>query len=151
MTLREGVLGSESSVVDKCFGDEEAARADAERLIDTSVVARMIDCGHSGARVGYVHYVVEGNHLYFYAEGRSLLAQTFLDAPIVLEIDDVDPASGLGSSLVIHGTARPAHAVVCKKIERRAPKSAVHATPQCRLVEVVPSSFGWQRIETGAL
>lgn len=135
-------------VVDCAEQDEPSGEAEMERLFRNAVVARVIGVDHSGPTVDYVRYVLDDdNRMYFYAQGRSLLARTSVDTSIVIEIDDVGARSGRGASIVVHGVARPVNGEVPKPVLRLLPEPQFRGSPSCRLVEVTPTSLRWRRVQ----
>lgn len=124
--------------------------AEANRLVETATVARLIGHDHSGPTISIVRIVAVGHRIYFYVDGRSFLGRSSVDSSVVLEIDDISPAQARYSVIVVHGTAHRVGTVRRDVPQYLLPRPATAEPPLYRLIEVTPTSFSGYSERSGS-
>jgi hypothetical protein len=71
-----------------------------------SGIARVVWSGPEGPAVVPVNYAVADGALWFQTSSESRLARECHDHRVLVELDQVEPATHLGWSVVVSGTAR---------------------------------------------
>ena len=88
--------------VDRRTGLDVLERDEALRLLDEHVVGRLATTGGGVVEIFPVNYALDGDMVVFRSAGgtKVRLAQR---AEVAFEIDEIDPATRTGWSVVVHG------------------------------------------------
>ncbi|WP_072802582.1 pyridoxamine 5'-phosphate oxidase family protein [Rhodococcoides yunnanense] len=117
-----------------------------DELLPTATVARVVGHDHTGPTIELVRFVMVGPRIYFYADGRSLFAETSVDTSIMLEVDNIGLTEDEGWMVVVRGRAHPLGDRVTHPLVDRLPEPIVRGLPLCRLIEVTATSITGSRL-----
>ena len=80
--------------------------AECRRLLRDASVARVCWASDEGLQVLPVNYGLDGDLLVFACAERSLLAGLTTPTDVVVQVDDLDPVTATGWSVLVRGTTR---------------------------------------------
>jgi nitroimidazol reductase NimA-like FMN-containing flavoprotein (pyridoxamine 5'-phosphate oxidase superfamily) len=87
------------------LGPIALTRSECERLLRRSSVGRVAFTDGALPQVTPVNYAIDGNSVIFRTTPNGRLAQCCRDAVVAFEVDDVDPETHSGWSVLIVGDA----------------------------------------------
>lgn len=80
---------------------------ECRRLLGDATVGRVSWVSGQGIHVLPVNYGVDGSSIVFQVAADSLLAELVQPVDVAFQVDDLDPVTATGWSVLVQGTTRP--------------------------------------------